>query len=82
MKKYTFLFEADVWFDNNMVTECGFISADTFSEVVNLLEEYYGDSLDKLHLECSDSSLITMDRETARKIWEKIPIEEEVKCLF
>lgn len=70
MKKYTFLFEAEVWFDNNMATECGFISADTFSEAVNLLEEYYGDSLDKLHLECSEAGLITMDRETARKIWE------------
>lgn len=70
MKKCSFLFEADVWFDNNMATECGFISADTFSEAANLLEEYYGDSLEKLHLECSEASLITMDRETARKIWE------------
>lgn len=73
MKKYSFLFEVDVWFDNNMATECGFISADTFSEAVNLLEEYYGDSLDKLHLECSNASLITMSRETARKIWENNP---------
>lgn len=70
MKKYVFLFEAEVYINSEFVTECGFIPADTFGEAADYLEEYYGDTLDKLHLECSDTGLVVMNKETARKIWE------------
>ena len=71
MKKYVFLFEASIY-NGKLASECGFIPADTFGEAMGYLEKYYGDTLGKVQLECADVGivgLITMDRETARKIW-------------
>ena len=56
-------------YDNDGYTDAGFYPADTFSEAMNYIEEFYGSELVVVkHLELLDTSLVTMNPETAAEI--------------
>ena len=56
-------------YDCDAYTEAGFYPADTFSEAVDYIEEFYGSELAVIkHLELLDTSLVAMKPEVAAEI--------------
>lgn len=72
LRKYTAVFEVEVWYDSNPCTECGFYPADTFAEAMDYIEKYFGDELVAVkHLELIDVGMVTMDREIMQNLLAK-----------
>ena len=72
LRKYTAVFEVEVWYDNDPHIECGFYPADTFGEAMDYIEKYFGDELVAVkHLELIDVGMVTMDREIMQNLLAK-----------
>lgn len=70
LRKYMAYFVVECnGYDNDGYTDAGFYPADTFGEVMDYIEEFYGSELVVVkHLELLDTSLITMKPEVAAEI--------------
>lgn len=69
LKNCTAYFEVELYVDSDTITEYGFHPANTLSEAVAYLEEYYGDNLVAIaRLELLKCSLIVMKKEMAEQI--------------
>ena len=66
MKNYLAYFAVELDGDADPIKEAGFYPANSFSEAVRALEEYYGADLVVIdHLELLDSSMMTMKPDEA-----------------
>jgi hypothetical protein len=70
LRNYTAYFVVECsGYDNDAYTDAGFYPADSFSEAVKYLEDFYGSELVVIkHLELLDTSLMTMKPEVAAEI--------------
>jgi hypothetical protein len=69
MKNYLAYFVVELDGDADSMKEAGFYPANSFSEVVKVLEEYYGDDLIAIHhLELLDCCMMTMKPDEAANI--------------
>lgn len=69
-----YLYKATYWddFQNVVASDWGAVYADSFAEAGNQIEDYYGEDLDTLKLECFDCGLLTFDADTYKKIKEQM----------
>lgn len=69
LKEYTAYFVVKAALDGEVYREAGFYPAESFSEAIGYIEEYYGENLAAVeHLELLDASLIHMDPEVAKEV--------------
>ena len=70
LRKYMAYFVVECnGYDNDGYTDAGFYPADTFSEAMDYIEEFYGSELVLIkHLELLDTSLVAMKPEVAAEI--------------
>ena len=74
LRKYTAYFIVEVdGYDTGIYTDAGFYPADSFSEAVDYLEEFYGNELIVIkHLELLDIDLIAMTPDKAKEILDRL----------
>lgn len=71
MKHFSAYFKVKVTCFDDTREECGFVPANTLTEAVEQLEEYYKNDLIHIaHLELVDASIITMPESVAESILE------------
>lgn len=69
LRNYCAYFVVETVFDDKIKEEAGFYPADTFSEAMDYIEEYFSDELCVVkHLELLDTSLLHMRPEVAKEI--------------
>lgn len=70
LRKYMAYFVVEYnGYDNDSYTDAGFYPADTFSEAMGYIEEFYGSELVVVkHLELLDTSLVFMKPEVAAEV--------------
>lgn len=70
LRQYTAYFVVECnGIDTDTYTDAGFYPADSFGEVMDYLEEFYGDELCVIkHLELLDTSMVYMKPEVAAEI--------------
>ena len=69
LRKYMAYYVVEICPESISCEEAGFYPADTFGEVVDYLEEFYGDELAVIkHLELLDTSMVYMKPEVAAEI--------------
>ena len=69
-KRFNAYFEATVIYDDELHLECGFIPVDSFTEAMQIIEDYFGDQLCAIKIDWMDGGLITMPKEVAKQIRE------------
>lgn len=71
MKEANFYFEVVTCYDGDEVIECGFIPADSFVEAMTIIEDYFRKELCCVNkLEWLNTSLITMNKDIAQKVYD------------
>ena len=70
LRKYTAYFVVDCHgIDCGTYTDAGFYPAETFTEAMTYIEEFYGHELCKVqHLELLDTALVHMNPELAKQV--------------
>lgn len=69
LKNCCVYFIVETYYDNEFKDEAGFYPANTLTEAMSYIEEYFGDELSMVkHLELLDSSMLTMRPEVAKEI--------------
>ena len=72
LREYTAYFVVKATLDGEVYREAVFYPAESFSEAISYIEEYYGENLAAVeHLELLDASLIHMDPEVAKEVLAK-----------
>jgi hypothetical protein len=73
LRNYTAYFVVEVYDGEESRKDAGFVSANSLSEAMGYIEEYYGDELGVVHhLELFDTSMLIMSVDTAEHLLEKI----------
>ena len=73
LRNYTVYFIVELYDDEERNKEAGFVPANTLSEAMGYIEEYYGEDLAVVHhLELLDTSLLTMSVNTAEHLLKEI----------
>ena len=73
MKNHIAYFVVEVYDGEEFRNDAGFLPANTFSEAMNCIEEYYGEELSVVHhIEFLDMSIMTMTPEVAEEFLDKI----------
>lgn len=69
-KEFNAYFEATVMYDDELHLECGFIPADSFTEAMQVIENYFGNQLFAVKLDWMEAGLITMPKKVAKQVRE------------
>ena len=73
LRNYTAYFVVEVYDGEKSRKDAGFVSANSFGEAMDYIEEYYGEELVMVHhLEILDISMLTMTVEAAEHLLEEI----------